>query len=130
MKHIRLFNESNKEDYYTIVSEEEWEDFEPINLEEKIFKKIDSLIDKKTYHIRFEPFSAYTYTGGEKPNPWDLLQLIYRKSANMSPRDGKYSCSIFTSGDDWYWVNIKGESLYKCDQDTGLIMLLKDKGII
>ena len=118
MKHIRLFNESNKEDYYTIVSEEEWEDFDPIEIPDNIFKKIDSLIDKNTYHIRFEP------------NPWDLLQLIYRKSANMSPRDGKYSCSIYTSGDDWYWVNIKGESLYKCDQDNGLIMLLKDKGII
>lgn len=123
MKHIRLFNESNKEDYYTIVSEEEWEDFEAIEIPDNIFKKIDSLIDKKTYHIRFEP---YQYSG----NAGLVARLIYRKSANMSPRDGKYSCSIYTSGDDWYWVNIKGESLYKCDQDNGLIMLLKDKGII
>jgi uncharacterized UBP type Zn finger protein len=119
MKHIKNFNESNKEEYYQEVGMEEWDSFQPLDMSEKFYKRIDSLVDKSIYSTRLG-YGAILIIG----------------SLNMSPKNGKYSCCIFTSGDEWYWVCINSEkalyldSYYKCDQDTGLIMLLKDKGII
>ena len=124
MKHIKNFNESKKEEYYQEVGREEWDSFQPLDMSEKFYKRIDSLVDKSIYSTRL----GY----GE----WDKSAIHIIGSPNMSPKNGKYSCSIYTSGDEWYWVSISSEkalfkdSYYKCDQDTGLIMLLKDKGII
>jgi hypothetical protein len=129
MKHIKNFNESNKEEYYQEVGREEWDDFISVwgfnnIIPDSIIKKIDSLIDKSIYNIdiTFPPIS---------------IVIKYRKTPDILLRDGrriisKYSCSIYTSDDEWYWVSIPDiePNRYKCDQDTGLIMLLKDKGII
>jgi len=124
MKHIKNFNESNKEEYYQEVGREEWDSFQPLDMSEKFYKRIDSLVDKSIYSTRL----GY--------GDWDKSSILIIGSPNMLPKNGKYSCCIFTSGDEWYWVCINSEnglyqdSYYKCDQDTGLIMLLKDKGII
>jgi hypothetical protein len=42
MKHIKNFNESNKEEYYQEVGREEWDSFQPLDISEKFYKRINS----------------------------------------------------------------------------------------
>jgi hypothetical protein len=130
MKHIKNFNESNKEEYYQELGMEEWDTFQPLDISEKFYKRIDSLVDKSIYSTRLG------YGDGDKSSILIIGSPNTHARRRMLPTNGKYSCCIFTSDDEWYWVCINSEkalyqdSYYKCDQWEGLLMLLKDKKII
>ena len=114
MIHLKRFNES-KEDYYKEVGDE-WYDFVGINISDKIFAKIESLLDEDKYTLKL---SDCANDDGSEFYGIDILD-----------ERNNIFVEIFQADDDWFWVSILGSHYYKCDQDTGLIMLLKDKGII
>ena len=123
MIHLKRFNES-KEDYYKEVGDE-WADFVGINISDKIFTKIESLLDEDKYTLKL---SDCVNNDGSDFYGIDILD-----------ERNNIFVEIFQADDDWFWVAVLGRhdyavlgrhDYYKCDQDTGLIMLLKDKGII
>jgi hypothetical protein len=117
---LKRFNES-KENYYKEVGDE-WYDFLGIDITNKIFSKIKSLIDEEVYTLKVVD------SMNDDRSEFHSME-IFRISTNV--------VDIYQADDDWFWVSCEregrrlgGRDYYKCDQDTGLIMLLKDKGII
>ena len=129
MKHIRLFEGFNTDDYYQEIEWNEWfsQRLNRLYISDNLNNRIKNLFDT---------------TGDDGP------RTLYRKTTYQKV-DGQGSviyvdkikiyqgtlCEIKISlnDDEWYYVAIEKEpedTFYKCDQFDGLKKLLKDKEII
>ena len=135
MKHIKLFEGFNKDEYYQRVDSEDspllnkdrFDDYEWVDLSSRV---IDYLKGEIMYGWEISDSGRYRGFSFVK-----LSMNVYRRGKIVPV----ISCIIFESSDDWFWVSQTIHSdgypavprqTYKCDQFEGLLKLLKDKGII
>ncbi len=133
MKYLRKFNESNSNEYYEQISDEEYESFiinptfhpfsdSDISIINKIFDKA-----KKTYpNIKYKVNLSIDNRTKEIINQY----IEINNTENIGITYGKF----FSLKDEWYfgYIILDNRSVenYKCDQLDGLIKLLKDKKLI
>jgi len=124
MKHIRLFEGFNTDDYYQEIDYEEWYDqrLNRLNISDNLNNRIKNLFDSRSDYQKQDSQGSVIYV--DKNVYFTQSSLVNFIYINISLNDY-----------DWYYVYIYNEvrdkrSYYKCDQFDGLKKLLKDKGII
>ena len=122
MKYLKLFNESEENEYYHGIS---WEDY------------IDHFDFETFDNKEFDEISTLAYLNKSS----DDMKVEFdedcepRSEIVISSKNGNQSINIFKRVDEWYYVKystfdnrgVKSIYFYKCDQFEGLINLLKEK---
>ena len=140
MKHIRLFEGFNTDDYYHEINDVEWDRFDPIMMTKSTIDKIKNLIPSAELH---EGNQHCEFIRDGKLIKFN--RLSYEKKTEIKQEwyyIKKYEIiglSIFETEDEYFYVsynkridkdNVAKIEIYKCDQLDGLKKLLKDKEII
>ena len=128
MKHIRLFEGFETEDYYIIIDNEYYYDElqERVEMSNVTINRIKELFSEQIDH----PFTHWDIDIG---NMLDVINIWdHFPTQNIQ---GKYEIQIFETIDEYYYIYINNykehyTDYYKCDQFEGLVKLLKDKSII
>ena len=144
---IRKFESFNNNEYYSEISESEFEgdSYKPIDF--KHTNELNRWIESHHGFISDEETPLRNMTGfqhGHNYKPFFIGEVYFNKRG-LHRRNGvlsykiesdKWFCIIFESNDEWFWVNLEDQNspfinyYYKCDQFDGLTKLLKDKKVI
>jgi hypothetical protein len=128
MRHIKLFEGFNKDEYYEEIEElyDDEDTFSPISSElKKSIKSWFELTDDKICSLGF-------YITEE-------LNIDIRDyNINISSLDGSLWLNLMEMVDEYYYIQfghiengqVKLDGHYRCDQLDGVKKFLKDKGII
>jgi len=114
MRHIRLFEGFNKDEYYQKISYDEYCSIYSIDFEYKYY-------DKLNRYYRDEVFSAEPVL--EKDG--DNIKMV-----DLNPHEVGYRVTIYQGEDEWFFVAIRDlfiMSYFKCDQYEGLIKCLDEE---
>jgi hypothetical protein len=120
MKHIRLFEGFNKDEYYQEIHEDTIPHLLKSSGGYTTFSKRDLNILCDDYGFN------YTRWG-------DGSERIYKQSKKMG-RKNSFTIYIYQLPDEYFILNVYyggypiEKSFYKCDQVDGVIKLLEDKG--
>ena len=120
MKHIKLFESFETDDYYTEITNDEYNFFRDsfISMSKSDSYKLKTVISGD-YHIEEkeldEPKISYFYCREILPG------TKFVKVPNIF--------TIVKVEDDWFLVYIS-DHFYKCDQIDGLIKFLKNEGLV
>ena len=140
MRHIKLFESFNQEDYYIEVNSSEFNSSEFEVVHDPDFFNSKELDILKSISNRKTMWSSLGDTKG-----WQLVPLsqcfgFFTKDDGSGYYVGVehpiFSLLIEKGKDEYFWVRLSFGSIisnfhyYKCDQFEGLIQLLKNKGII
>jgi len=142
MKHIKLYEGFNTDDYYQEINDVEWDRFDPIMMTKSTIEKIQKIIPSVKLHQ-----GTTTLTNGQlKFALLKFNRFSFEKKTEIkqwySMTGKKYEIiglSIFETEDEYFYVsyskrinkdNVAKIEIYKCDQLDGLKKLLKDKEII
>lgn len=115
MKHIKLYEGFNNDDYYQEIDYEEWftQRLNRLNISDTLNNRIKNLFDTNDY---------------QKVDGRGSVIYVYKIcQGNLC------EIKISLNDDEWYYVALEREpedTFYKCDQFDGLKKLLKDKEII
>jgi len=128
MKHIRLFEGFNTDEYYIKITFDEYSD-----LRDESSEGYDCLLtDKEKLWIEKNlPIECWQYSSNE-----DIVETsdVSRDIAIGASSNGSGKFRFLYKLEDDYFVCIlnedEGITYYKCDQWEGLLMLLKDKKVI
>ena len=128
MKHIKLYEGFNTDDYYQEIEYNEWfaQRVNRLNISDNLNNRIKDLFDTTGDD---DPRTPYRKVDGQG-------SVIYvDKMYQGTLCEIKIYTRIWISfnDDEWYYVALEKEpedTFYKCDQFDGLKKLLKDKGII
>jgi len=120
MKHIKLFEGFDNDDYFQHIDNDDWWDNrdEQIEMSYNTIKKICGLFSN-----------------------WDIEvdnNMYILDNQNVSIKNYEYTINLYEVDDEYFYVNVtrrypNGESFeysYKCDQLEGLIKFLKNENII
>jgi hypothetical protein len=127
MRHLRLFEGFNQDEYYQEITSEEFNDLEDndgmnVDFSPKDREKLDIILNNNVGHRFSKTIRSSSYNSG------GCLVLMlnddYFSHVAIEPLEDDYYI-VFTSNN-----KIDGSKYYKCDQWEGLMRLLKDKGII
>jgi hypothetical protein len=127
MNHLRKFNEHIKSDYYEEIPLYDFKNkispygeiSEIIEFNDKDYNIIKSRLNDNI-DINHLPYEGREVKGGE-------VNIVKIKG------DGISTIYLYENMDEWFFIREKGftgSKYYQCDQFEGLLMLLKDKGII
>ena len=114
MKHIRLFEGFDTDEYYQKISYDEYCSTYSIDFEYKYY-------DKLNRYYRDEVFSAEPVL--EKDG--DNIKMV-----DLNPHEVGYRVTIYQGEDEWFFVAIRDffiMSYFKCDQYEGLIKCLDEE---
>jgi hypothetical protein len=127
MKHIRLFEGFNTDDYYQHIDSNDWWDnrYERIEMSYNTIKKICGLFSNWNIEVDDNMYII-------KNN------MISTDNQNVSIKNYDYTINLYEVDDEYFYVNVtrrypNGESFeysYKCDQLEGVIKFLKNENII
>jgi hypothetical protein len=120
MKHIRLFEGFNTDDYFQHIDNDDWWDNrdEQIEMSYNTIKKICGLFSN--WDIEVDDNNLY----------------IILDNQNVSIKNYDYTINLYEVDDEYFYVNVTRpypnafEYSYKCDQLEGLIKFLKNENII
>ena len=126
MKHLRLFEGFNQDEYYQEITSEEFNDLEDegmiVGFSPKDRERLDIILNNNVWPRFSKTIRSSSYNSG------GCLVLMlnddYFSHVAIEPLEDDYYI-VFTSNN-----KIDGSKYYKCDQWEGLMRLLKDKGII
>ena len=136
MKHLRLFEGFDTDEYYQEITSEEFDDLEDndemIGFSPKDREKLDIILNNNVGPRFIKTIRSSSYNSGfPYYNPASgggclvlMLNDDYFSHVAIEPLEDDYYI-VFTSNN-----KIDGSKYYKCDQWEGLMMFLKDKGII
>ena len=126
MKHLRLFEGFNQDEYYKEITSEEFNDLEDegmiVGFSPKDREKLDIILNNNVGPRFIKTIRSSSYNSG------GCLVLMLN--------DDYFSHVVIEPLEDDYYIvltsnnKIDGSKYYKCDQWEGLMRLLKDKGII
>ena len=122
MKHIKLYEGFNNDDYYQEIDYEEWfaQRLNRLNISDTLNNRIKNLFDTNDRNIDYR--IGHLSSGNQGSVRVDKMCQGILCEIKISLND-----------DEWYYVALEREpedTFYKCDQFDGLKKLLKDKEII
>ena len=128
MKHIRLFEGFNTDDYFQHIDNNDWWDNrdEQIEMSYNTIKKICGLFSNWNIEV-------------------DDNMYIILDNQNVSIKNYEYTINLYEVDDEYFYVNVTRQYIwfdiyypnggsfeysYKCDQLEGVIKFLKNENII
>lgn len=130
MKHIKLFEGFDKDDYYQRVSENDYNTM----IEGGSFRPFDEGVVRLLRDLGLRVMEQKC-SSNWLPKIWEDDDIVFMWRNFHTEHYSKH-VMVYSMDDEWYLVRIVdhpqmgGVSVWKCDQLEGLVELLKDKNII
>jgi hypothetical protein len=139
MKHIKLYEGFNSEDYYKHISHEYAANLIGPYYSDKGNENIVEFTDKEINKI----MSIYNNEEFHAKKPSFRYGVDFQKSNGSTGTEGKYDIKLYHLGflgkrelldyqsvykleDDWFILNTRPDNYYRCDQLDGLIKCMED----
>ena len=127
MKHIKLFEGFETDDYYTEISLDDEEDFMQQKTDEedskRVFRLLSNMLENSEYGIELRSWRDYQIFIHNRERIFRSVRVWVICTGdeyyNVRYDDGERTAMSFSSYGYYY----------RCDQIDGLIKLLKDKGL-